>query len=82
MSEPYRIRCCSCTGDLTETIAEQVASTVKKITEFLLSDAVFKKASARVNFARIKKNCPSCGYRGEYEIDLNALARLALERMR
>jgi hypothetical protein len=82
MIEPYRIRCCRCRGDLTEKIAKHVESTIKKITEFLLSDTVFKKASARVNSARTKTTCPSCGYRGEYEIDLIALARLALERMK
>ncbi len=80
MTEEYRILCCNCKTDLTELIAERFAPAVKRTVQFFLNTPGDVRLA--VKDARAKSTCPSCGYRGEYAVDLNGLAERSLARER
>jgi hypothetical protein len=80
MTEEYKIHCCNCKKDLTNLIAERFAPMVKRTVQFFLNTP--GRARLAVKDAKAKTTCPACGYRHEYEVDINGLAERALERMK
>ena len=80
MSEEYRILCHRCKKDVTELISGRLEPLVKKIAQFFLNTPNISRIS--VKNVKAKTTCPHCGYFSEYDVDVNELAEISLERMK
>lgn len=65
---------------MTELLSERLAPVVKRITQFFLSTPNMSRIA--VKKVKAKTTCPHCGYFSEYDVDVNELAELSLERMK
>jgi hypothetical protein len=65
---------------MTELISGRLTPLVKKVAQIFFNTPHISRIS--VKNAKSETTCPHCGYFSEYDVDINKLAELSLERMK